>query len=461
MAGSVAQRMLSRFDLIHPPQFWIEGTGPSNYARTDISGKGIAPFQRGDVNISNAPEFVDNLYAGKLDRQGVIKVWEENTITISGRVINGTEGWRLLQWAATAPPLTYSDSKTDNATNRKPHQSRTWMFSFQNSDNQIVYLVAKGCKPQNAKLSFPNKGIAMLELTLSTKSIIATQGARPTDLTEDDTNFPAGDATEKGFESGGDSDNVQFELDEPCDRPLRFQDLGKFIYKTSDNNLAFDSLDLGVDWQLRRQNSNGSDRSLFVDHAGRTGTGTIALYKKGNSINEEARSDNLYYAWVELGASETADVESKIVVAGTGANSITFFANAPGSLGNGHEIEFNANAASGVTENKLTITDSSVSGKKKIVVTPKNGYDTWPNLIAFVNGHCATQQIGRLKLKGSVTQPSAAITTKKTAGGSDGASKLIFSNFKFMPSWEPLLEQTDATLESKSIQADTIDVVIV
>ena len=67
--GSRSQRMISRFDLVHPPQYWIEGTGPSNYARNGIKGKGVAPFQVGKMSINNSPEFVDNMFAGQIDRQ--------------------------------------------------------------------------------------------------------------------------------------------------------------------------------------------------------------------------------------------------------------------------------------------------------------------------------------------------------------------------------------------------------
>ena len=47
---------------------------------------------------------------GKLIVRASVKVWEENTVTVSGRIINGTTGWQLLQWAAQKPPLTYTDS---------------------------------------------------------------------------------------------------------------------------------------------------------------------------------------------------------------------------------------------------------------------------------------------------------------------------------------------------------------
>ena len=465
--GSRSQRMISRFDLVHPPQYWIEGTGPSNYARNGIKGKGIAPFQVGKMTINNSPEFVDNMFAGQIDRQGVVKVWEENTVTVSGRIINGTTGWQLLQWAAQKPPLTYTDSKNDTDENRKPHQSRTWIYSFQNSENKIVYLVAKGCKPQNCKITFSNKAIAMMELTMACKSVISVQGDKPTDLSMDATNFSNTTRSTYGLESGSGSGKVQFELNEPCERPLRFQDLGRFLYKNRTNNLAFESLDLGVDWSLRRQNSNGSDRSLFLDHAGRSGTGSVSLYKEGNELNEDARTDNLHYAWVELGQdTDDDDDDAEITVAGTGGSLVNFIANAPGTLGNGHEIVFNAAAtANSESTNKLIVTSAAAAGRHKITVTPKFGGDTWANLATFINNHCQTTQIGRIVLgaaaQASATKITAAITKKVTAGGTDGVSKLVFSNFKFQPSWEDLIDQSEATIENKSIQADTIDVVVV
>ena len=185
------------------------------------------------------------------------------------------------------------------------------------------------------------------------------------------------------------------------------------------------------------------------------------------NLNEDARTDNLHYAWVELGQdTEDDDNDAEITIAGTGASLVNFIANAPGTLGNGHELVVNTAATSNTeTENKLIVTSATATDRHKITLTPKFGGDSWSNLATFVNNHCQTTQIGRIVLGSTVaassTKITAAVTKKVTAGGTDGVSKLVFSNFKFQPSWEDLIDQSEATIENKSIQADTIDVVVV
>ena len=449
-----AQRMIGRFDLVHPAQYIVEGIGAANYARNlNANSAMVAPFQKGVLVSAPSPQYEDNFYAGEFDRKGSFRVWEDCTITVTGRVLNNNTGLGLMDWAFNAPTLNQAAGQADNDASRNPNQSRTWLQSYLNAKGKIVYQVCKGCKVQSAKLTFSNKGIAMIEIVMDCK--------RYYEITSADTagavNTTALTVANSGLDTA--SGKVDLVLDETDAQPLIFAELGDFIYKPrgtasagasgiAGTNIPFRDLELSVDYTLRKQDSNGSFRNLFVDHAGRSGSGSISAFKAGSELNEDARLDNQHVAYFQLEKETTSkkDTAAKIQVNSASSKELDLYAAVPGAAGNGVKIEFKAAASA------ASVTTSG----KKITVVPKTGELTYANLMTLVNSDKFASKVGQLGAKDSTGVISGAIAEKTTVGGVDKVRKLIFQNFKFDVSSENLLEQSEATIESKGFSADTV-----
>ena len=446
--------MIGRFDLVHPAQYIVEGIGAANYARNLAADSAmIAPFQKGVMVATPAPQYEDNFFAGEFDRKGSIRTWEDCTVVVSGRILNNNTGLGLMDWAFNAPTLNQAAGQADNDASRNPNQSRTWLQSYLNANGKIVYQVARGCKVQSAKLTFGNKGIAMIEITMDCKQYYELTSAN----TSGAVNTTALTAANVGVDTA--SGKVDLVLDETDAQPLIFAELGDFYYKPrgtttaaksgiSATNIPFRDLELSVDYSLRKQDSNGSFRNLFVDHAGRSGSGSISAFKAGAELNEDARLDNQHVAYFQLEKPTTSkvDTQAKIQVASGSSKELDFYAALPGAAGNGYKIEFKAAASAAKVE---------VSGKK-ITVTPKTGELTYQALMTLVNNHKFASKVGQLGAKDATGTISGAIAEKTTVSGADKIRKLIFQNFKFDVSSENLLEQSEATIESKGFSADTI-----
>lgn len=506
MGASKPQNMLNRFDLIHPPQFCIEGYGPSNYGdskklgdgndRTTSGNQFTAPFQVGDMSISNNPSFEDRLFAGELDREGVIKVWEANTITLSGLVLNNPTGFDLLQWAVAKP----RNLRTAPSSGVTPDQSRTWLYSGKDAKGRLCYVIARGCKVQSANVNVQNKSTIRLELTCNVQSIYVkivpfanTQTANPEHTSFDGSlgNGLSTNDTDDLFESyygkrqyNIDGTKITLIKKESVEQPMKFQDVGAFYYKpigawngatnlklepdkmyeNSDvslvQNLAYESLTLGVDYGHRMQDSNGHDRTLYLDFASRTGTGTIGIYKQGYELNEDARTDELHTAWMELQNDMDNDdvhaaigLDSRTLTAGNSQCKSAIVSKVPGKLG--HEIR----VAIKLQGNKNEIT---VNGKDISLTIPSTGKVS--HVRALIEGNINASRLVTVQTRGTTDPDEATITVVQTtsnglialSGGKDYNPKLIFENFKFQPSHEALINQSEATIESKGIQADRI-----
>ena len=441
-----AQKMISNPNVFHPPQYIIEGTGPSNYGKNIEDGTMTVPLQMSKMDVGYNNEFVTRLFKGEFDLEDEIKVWEDDVITLMGNVPINNAGLGLLDWCLNKPPLFYNDATTDDATTRKPHQSRTWVWSYINSDNKAVYFVAKGCKPRSARLSIPNKGLADLEIAMTVHRLhVITNPTAITINTDGTPQIPVNESalteTAHSFK-GSDVDLVAFESKS---RPLRYENALDFFYKPVGKSgstpaiaatpIQYESIEVGVDWELREQNSNGTIRSVFKEQSGRSGSGNVAIYKTGQEYNEDARTDWRRVAWFPL--SSGTDVHAKATI----ATDVIFFAGVPGAAGNGIKIEVNAKSG---TANKI-----EVSGRK-ITITPKSATPTWAEIKTDLDNNREASLLGSLAIKGTPTAPALAISEMTTAGGTDGARKIILNKFRFEPSNEQFQGQTAATIENKT-----------
>ena len=458
------QKLLSNINIFHPPQYAIEGTGPSNYGKSITTGTFTVPLQMTKLDVNYNPEFVERLFKGDFDMEDEIKIWEDDSITVSGNVPINDAGLGLLDWCMNKPPLFFTDNATDSAANRKPHQSRTWLYSFIDGNNKLVYIVAKGCKPTTAKISIPNKGLAELEITMSAKQVYAvtadtaitidsdgnpTVPAHPTTLT---------DANSKVVGSG-----VTLGFTESKDRPLRFENALNVSYKplgsvhtaitahpeykinstpkTFATELQYESVEFGVDWTAREQNSNGAIRPIYKEPSGREGNATIAIIKTNQDLNEDARTDFRRIAWIPL--SPGTDTPSKIAVVN---GKVILFATLPGVSGNDVKFEVKMKPTAELTKPEITVTG------KKILVEVKSA-TTWENVKTAIDAHRSASLLGTLALGSAPGTITAAISEVMTASGADGSRKIIMNKMRFEPSNEQMQGETAATIENKTLSA--------
>ena len=217
--------------------------------------------------------------------------------------------------------------------------------------------------------------------------------------------------------------------------------------------MDFESLTLGVDYTHRMQDSNGHDRTLYLDFAARTGTGTLGIYKQGYELNEDARTDNLHTAWVELqNNGDDTHAARGIDNADLATAKAAIVAKVPGKLGHKIKVKIKLSGSKKISVNgKIIDMTIGSGGKVEDVRNLIEGSVDASNLVTV-------QSRGTTDLNEGTTVAVATTGNDPVAlaGGIDTNPKLIFENFKFQPSWEDLIDQSEATIESKGIQADVI-----
>ena len=105
-----AQPMVSKVSLEKPPQWTTEGEGSENYLKALSSPTFIAPMNFSSWEESLDNQFIDNKFAGTIDNQGVIKVRENNQVTVKGRLLPTAQCMELLRWCGNiyaGKPATY------------------------------------------------------------------------------------------------------------------------------------------------------------------------------------------------------------------------------------------------------------------------------------------------------------------------------------------------------------------
>ena len=239
--------------------------------------------------------------------------------------------------------------------------------------------------------------------------------------------------------------------------PIRFQEIGDFLYKPKATdgvtpkveytNIPFRAFTATISWGLRRQDSNGSDRDLFIDYGSRTCSGSASLFKAGRELNEDAKTDNLNVAILQIESQKSGEAHAFKKWGST--NELHIFALVPGETGENINVELKIGTASSHTP------IVKVAGND-ITVTTKTGGDTLARLKAAINGDRFASRLVTAGIKGTdTTAVTGAITKGALDGGSDKTRKMVFQNFKWEPSNEDLIEQTEATIEDKSYTADS------
>ena len=409
---SSPQKMISAVDLVKPPQRAIEGHAPATYAVTPNNPAFLARGQRSILERGNEPEFAENDWGGYYDRQGIFKTREKNTVTYRSRFL--AADLEVLKWASVLPDAAGT-----------PQESRTWLYSYRDAAGDEIYCIWQGCKPTGATLTIVPNDPIMLEVTASAKI------------------YTESDAVADAFVLGAGS----MQAAQPPGTPLRFQDLGRFWYGSTEVN--FRNLTLTTAFTQRIQDSNGSETDVYTEPASRRITGSCDVFKRGQKFNEDARAGRQLPAYFVLqDVDGVDDVSATKRYPAAGANYITVTSIIPGEYGNTLTLQIVAGAAGvGATTAKLT--------DKAVVVTLKHNGDTLTNIKTALDGlGVFTSEITGAE----ATNTNAALQAAPLAGGVDRDTKIVFTRFRWIPSNENLQESTEATIETKSFEADGLEV---
>ena len=402
------QKLLSQKDVVKHPQFVNEGTSLATYGITPTNPSFKAAGQRSMITPAFEPEFIDNDFGGNIDRQGVIKVREKNTLTYKGRLMETDID--LLRWAMNKP-----------AAGNTPAQHRTWMDSYNNNAGTEVYRVFKGCKVISSSLTIAPNDTMMLEIQMNVKQAIEQTGNPIT------------------MGTGGFADALE-------GTPLRFKDAGDFRYGPDDVN--YRNATVTTTFTLRKQDSNGNETDVWVDHSIRRISGSIDMFKEGAQFNTDARAGTMKRGYMVIHKKGTDGVASRRTPA-SGGNYIRIDAIIPGTWGNGIDLQIQL----GASTLSVTVDD------KFILVKALNNNSIQAVRDAINNHDEASKLVKVTKVGSSNNTTVTALGKAKLTGGSDANSKLIFNRFRWLPSAEDLIDQTEATIEAKSFESDEIEVI--
>ena len=416
-----AQNLLSEVNLRKPPQWASEGNGATNYAKSLAAPVFTCPLQNSKMERGLDNVFIDKKFRGSLYQQGRFKVKENNSITVSGDVLDSDTSFEIVQWAIKAQSETVG-----------PVESRTWIESYTNSAGTEIYKIAKGCKPMDFELSISAEGALMLKIAMSCRDYYET--AAPTTNTG-----ITGSPTYVASESAAD--------------PVAWPDIRDHIsYKPTLNGgknalvptrLNVNSITIGGQWTQRSQSSSGTDRDVYKDYSGFAGSLSAEIYKSGADLNEDARKDLLTVAWVDF-TPKSGQTEGLAKANASGAQGINVISKLPGTAGNTITFEIKA------PNTKAKETQIAVSGHD-ITVTPKNGGDTVAKIITALQEDDRANAMAFFEKKDNDSANINSAVAKVTcAGGSDAYRRVILERFAWQVSDEPMQGDTDATMESKS-----------
>ena len=325
-------------------------------------------------------------------------------------------------------------------------QSRTWLSSYINSAGVEIFKIARGGKPISCVITLPKDGTATLAVTVKCRDYYET--ASPTTGT-------------------GMSGTPAYADAEPSAKALIYEDYGKFHFNPRLNAAktahTTDDLDhaggsITITWTPRPYDSSGSLKDHYFDYAERQVAGQFSIFKKGADLNEAARRETQYVGWFDIQYIGSGDVGSESDTMAkhipTTANAIEVYSKLPGAAGN--DITFTILAASAVSD-QIDIRTRA----HDIQVEPKKGGSTLEELVAALNADALSSNLATFVVKGAgSTKKSAAVAKATLAGGESKWRRVIFERMKWETSSEPMLDDTAATMEDKSLTADAVTVAV-
>ena len=284
-----------------------------------------------------------------------------------------------------------------------------------------MFRVYKGCKVISSSLTVSPNDVQMLEIQMNVKETIEQTGS-PITL-------------------GTGSYATALE-----GTPLRFKDLGDFYYGATDLN--YRNATITTNFTLRRQDSNGAETDMYVDHSLRRITGSVDLFKEGTNLNEDARVGTQKRGFFTVQKKGT-DVFASRRSPTSGGNYLKIEAVIPGTWGNGIDVQIAKGASNlNIATNGLFVKINALTSSSLQAVRDAINNDPEASLL-----------IKATKVGSSNSTIIDALGKAKLAGGVDRNHKLVFNRFRWIPSSEDLIDQTEATIEAKSFESDEIEVI--
>ena len=409
--------MMSRQNMVKPPQYVPEGHAPDTYGVVPNNPHFNAPGQRAWIESTPEPEFIDNEYGGSYDRQGIVKTREKNRLTYHSRMVPAANDIALLRAASALP--------ADAAAT--PNESFTWLDSYKNSAGTEIFRVWRGCKPISSTVSITKAEPVMLDIEWSAQRFFETEALADA--------FALGNGALKGPLPAGN--------DFGAGAPLRFKDVGAFQYGSSE--LAYRSLTITTTYSQKVQDSNGLEYDAYCEPSARRITGSCDIFKSGRDLNEDARAGIQRPGYAVIRTSSDADAYASL---GIGAGNFALRSRIPGAWGNQLKARIDI-AKAGTDVNG----EARVDGKTIYIEAP----GALTNAKAKAAVLASREASDLVTVEGNVPAGNIAAKAETAlAGGIDRGWKFVLERMRWMPSGEPLIDDSEATIESKSLEADVL-----
>ena len=417
MVGAAPRVMMSRQNMLKPPQYVPEGSTPVKFGVVPNNPVFLVPGQRTWIESANEPEFADNEYGGHYDRQGIVKTREKNRFTYHSRLIDDTARDVAVMKATITLP---GGGGTAN-------ESFTWLDSYRPADGGEIFRVWRGCKPISSTISISKTDPVMFDIEWSAQRFFETSTLADA--------FAIGGGT-----LVGDLPNAERFR---AVQPLRYKDVGRMYYGATE--IAYRSLTLTTTYTMKTQDSAGLEYDAYCEPSARRITGSVDIFKQGSALNEDARAGIQRPGYVVVHDRAADEVAASVQIAGN----FRVTSRIPGTWGNQLKLRIDIAKAGAPAPGEARVDGTTIYVESPAAITNAR-------VKASIE---ANRQANDLV---SVTNAPAGNVAAKAetafTGGVDEDWKLVLERMRFAPSAEPLIDDSEATMESKTIEADVITV---
>ena len=418
MVGASPRVMMSRQNMLKPPQYAPEGATPETFGVLPANPNFLVPGQRTWIESTNEPEFADNEYGGHFDRQGIVKTREKNRFTYHSRLIDTVNRDVALMKAAMTLP---GGGGTSN-------ESFTWLDSYQPSDGGEIYRVWRGCKPASSTLNVNKTDPVMFDVEYTAQRYYETS-------TLADAFALGGGTLASALPNAERFRDVQ---------PLRYKDVGRMYYGAAE--IAYRSLTLTCTYTMKVQDSNGLEYDAYCEPSARRITGSVDIFKSGNALNEDARAGVQRPGYAVIHDRAADEVAASVQIAGA----FRLTARVPGTWGNQLKLRINIAAPGTGAQGRARVDGTTVIVEAQAAITNAR-------VKAAIEENRQANDLVSVSSPAPAGNVAAKVETA-FAGGTDADWKLVMERMRFLPSAEPLIDDSEATMESKTLEADVITV---
>lgn len=247
-----AINIITQRNLVKQPQSVAEGVTAATYGITVTNPTFTNHGQDAAISDQSIPTVAPNRIAGNVDRKETTKVFEENTIKFTSKVMAVDKDF--LSWLNNLP----------NNTINTPDESRTVMDSYFDEAGVEQFRVYRGCKPKDSSMSYDIENYLIIEATLTYKT------------KTEDTVGPTIGSGSFGTPNTG--------------TPLIHLDAGAFPFIYNGVATSIESFSIDTTYNMASQNALGSVIPLFMKPTQREISGSSVIYKKDGNLQKDARA---------------------------------------------------------------------------------------------------------------------------------------------------------------------------